>query len=105
VDPFEAAFSFLPALPRAEAIVALRNRARQLEVHVARFREAIEGEQTDWTALKPPHVMWQFERVAVRLEAEIEWCHRTADRIEKGAGFHAHEQATEEMVARWRAAQ
>jgi DNA-binding PadR family transcriptional regulator len=104
IDPFEAAFSFLPALPRAEAVAALRNRARQLEVHVARFREAIEGERTDWVALKPPHVAWQFERTQVQLEAEIEWCHRTADRVEEGAGYHAHEQPTEEMLARWREA-
>ena len=102
-DQFAASFSFLPALPRGEAIAALRNRARVLEGHAGRHRELIQPD-SELAKHKPPHVSWQLELVVVRLEAEIAWCHRVADRIEAGAGFHAHEQATDELMAQWRAA-
>ena len=102
-DQFAASFSFLPALPRGEAIAALRNRARVLEGHAARHRELIRPD-SEMMKYKPPHVGWQLELVVVRLEAEIAWCYRVADRIEAGVGFHAHEQATEELMTQWRAA-
>src|SRR5438094_8379781 len=35
LDPFAAAFSLLPALPRREAVTALRNRALLLDAQVA----------------------------------------------------------------------
>ncbi len=102
-DQFAASFSFLPALPRGEAIAALRNRARVLEGHAARHRELIQPD-SEMMKYKPPHVGWQLELVVVRLEAEIAWCHRVADRVEEGAGFHAYEQASDEILAQWRAA-
>ena len=42
-DPFMAAFSFLPALPREEAAAALRNRAVQLQAGVEQLAAAIDG--------------------------------------------------------------
>ena len=60
IDPFGAAFCFLPALPRREAIAALRNRARVLETFVAGFREAT-GPEAGWMKDKPTHVSWMFE--------------------------------------------
>jgi DNA-binding PadR family transcriptional regulator len=101
IDPFSAAWSFSPALPRAEAIAMLRNRARSLEVHAERHRVALT-DQSGWMDAKPAHVGWLFELVVVKLEAEIAWCHRIADRIEAGAGYHAHEPAADEAIAAWR---
>ena len=101
IDPFAAAFAFLPALPRSEAIAALRNRARVLEVHADRHEQMIRG-KAEWQDYKPDHVWWQFELVVDRLRAEAAWCLRIADRIEGGAGMHAHEQPTEDMMRVWR---
>jgi DNA-binding PadR family transcriptional regulator len=104
IDPFSAAYAFTPALPRSEAVAALRNRARMLEFEAARHQDLIEG-QAEWKDEKPPHVWWGFELVVEKLQVEAAWCYRIADRIEAGAGFHAHEQQTEELLARWRAAE
>ena len=102
IDPFAAALAFIPALPRAEAVAALRNRARALDARAEMHRAAL-ADRTGWMADKPPHVAWQFELVLDKLEAEIAWCGRVADRIESGAGFHAHEAHGDEMLATWRA--
>jgi DNA-binding PadR family transcriptional regulator len=102
VDPFSSAYAFMPALPRAEAIAALRNRAHALEAHAARHRAMIE-DKSGWINSKPPHVLWNFELVVAKIEAEIDWCIRTAERVEGGAGLHAHERYTEEMLEQWRA--
>jgi DNA-binding PadR family transcriptional regulator len=104
IDPFSAAWAFVPALPRAEAIAALRNRARQLDASAEAHRAALRDE-TGWMEAKPPHVAWQFELVVAKLDAEIAWCGRMADRIESGVGFHAHEAAGEALLASWRAQQ
>jgi DNA-binding PadR family transcriptional regulator len=78
-DPFMAAFSFLPALPRSEAAAALRNRMIQLRAGVEQLRAA---QTSDWAALKPTYVSWMWELTVDRAEAEIAWCERTAKRIE-----------------------
>jgi DNA-binding PadR family transcriptional regulator len=103
IDPFSAAFAFTPALPRPEAVAALRNRSRELELAADRHQHMIDG-KADWHDYKPDHVWWQFELVVDKLRVEAAWCLRVADRIEAGAGYHAHEQPTEEMVKRWREA-
>ena len=78
-DPFMAAFSFLPALPRAEAASALRNRATQLRAGVEQLRAA---QESDWAEAKPTYVSWMWELTMDRSQAEIAWCERTAKRIE-----------------------
>jgi len=78
-DPFMAAFSFLPALPRQEAASALRNRAVQLRAGVEQLRAA---QQSGWAESKPAYVSWMWELTTDRAEAEIAWCERTAKRIE-----------------------
>jgi DNA-binding PadR family transcriptional regulator len=83
-DPFLAALSFLPALPRREAVLALRNRAAVLRGHVAQGREVAAR----WLADKPVHVSWLMELGNVRAEAEIEWCEQVAARVEAGEGLH-----------------
>jgi len=80
-DPFLAAFSFLPAVPRAEAAAALRNRATQLRAGVEQLQAA---QVSDWAVAKPAHVSWMWELTVDRSEAEIAWCERTAKRIETG---------------------
>jgi DNA-binding PadR family transcriptional regulator len=87
VDPFLAAFSFLPGLPRTEAVGALRARARLLEGWATTYRDTGEG----WLTGKPPHVGWQFELTMLRCETEARWCHDIAARIEAGAGYHFDE--------------
>jgi DNA-binding PadR family transcriptional regulator len=83
IDPFHAGFAFLPALPRGEAVAALRNRARVLRAAVDNHRFAIASEWMKQS--KPAHVSWMFELAVARMEAEIAWCERVAGRIESGA--------------------
>ncbi|WP_238547192.1 PadR family transcriptional regulator [Actinoplanes friuliensis] len=83
-DPFLAAFSFLPALPRHEAVAALRNRATQLEAGNKQLQAAISS---DWSRNKPPFVSWMWELTMERSEAEIRWCERIAKRIESGESY------------------
>ncbi len=78
-DPFMAAFSFLPALPREESAAALRNRANQLRAGVQQLEAATKA---DWADNKPAFVAWMWERSIAMAEAEIAWCERTARRIE-----------------------
>jgi DNA-binding PadR family transcriptional regulator len=83
-DPFMAAFSFLPALPRSEASAALRNRAAQLRSAVEYLHVSTGAE---WARQKPAFVSWLWELGIVRAEAEIAWCERTAARIESGEEY------------------
>ena len=83
-DPFMAAFSFLPAMPREESASALRNRATQLQAGVEQMRAALGAE---WAKQKPAYVGWMWELGIARAEAEIAWCSRVAGRIESGEDF------------------
>ncbi|MFD0782857.1 PadR family transcriptional regulator [Micromonospora azadirachtae] len=84
-DPFAAAFSFLPALPRDEAAAALRNRAILLRAGMAWMRTSLES---DWLRdTKPVHVGWMFELWTARAEAEAAWCERIAERIDSGVSY------------------
>ncbi|MFI7607112.1 PadR family transcriptional regulator [Micromonospora sp. NPDC049366] len=84
-DPFAAAFSFLPAMPRDEAAAALRNRATQLSAGIEWMRASLGS---DWVRdTKPVHVAWMFELWTARAEAEIAWCERIAERIESGVSY------------------
>ncbi|WP_346539508.1 PadR family transcriptional regulator [Micromonospora sp. DPT] len=84
-DPFVAAFSFLPAMPREEAAAALRNRANLLRAGVESMRASLDS---DWMRnTKPVHVAWMFELWAARAEAEVAWCDRIAERIESGVSY------------------
>jgi DNA-binding PadR family transcriptional regulator len=103
VDPFSAAFAYLPALPRREAAAALRNRARLLADRVAPLRLALAGgfARTDD---KPPHVLWMYELAVARAEAEIAWCERIARRVEAGEGTQLGEVDPVDRGRRWREA-
>ncbi|WP_422771774.1 PadR family transcriptional regulator [Plantactinospora sp. WMMC1484] len=84
-DPFFAAFSFLPALPRDEASAALRNRARLLRAGNDSLRSAVES---DWMKRgKPVHVTWMWQLTIARAEGEIGWCERIADLIDAGVPY------------------
>ena len=83
-DPFLAAFSFLPALPREEAVAALRNRAVQLDAGIKQMQSLMGA---DWIHQKPTYVTWMWELGIDRAEAEIRWCERTAKRIEAGESY------------------
>jgi DNA-binding PadR family transcriptional regulator len=83
-DPFLAAFAFLPAMSREEAVAALRARAKQLQAGNDHLRSVNEVE---WAKSKPPFVWWMWELTIDRSEAEIAWCERTAARIEGGASY------------------
>ena len=85
-DPFMAAFSFLPALPRPEAAAALRNRATQLRAGLEQLQAA---QASDWMVNKPAFVAWMWELSIDRSEVEISWCERTAKRIEGGESYLA----------------
>jgi DNA-binding PadR family transcriptional regulator len=83
-DPFLAAFSFLPALPRPDAVAALRNRAAQLQAGVDHMTATATS---DWMRGKPVHVAWMWELGVARSEAEIAWCLRIADLVEAGTPY------------------
>lgn len=84
-DPFFAAFSFLPALPRPEAVAALRNRAQVLRASNESLRASVASE---WMRRsKPRHVAWMLELGIARAEGEIAWCERIADLIESGLSY------------------
>ncbi|MCI4064243.1 PadR family transcriptional regulator [Micromonospora sp. R77] len=84
-DPFTAAFSFLPAMPRDEAAAALRNRANLLRAGIESMRASLAS---DWIrASKPVHVGWMFELWSARAEAEMTWCERIAERIDSGVSY------------------
>jgi DNA-binding PadR family transcriptional regulator len=85
-EPFMAAFSFLPVLPREEAAAALRNRALQLQAGVKQLEAALGA---DWLGNKPAYVAWMWELSISRGEAEIAWCEKTAQRIEAGDPYVA----------------
>jgi DNA-binding PadR family transcriptional regulator len=85
VDPFATGFVFLPALPRGEAVAALRNRARLLGAKADTHRFALANDLMLQT--KPAHVAWMFELAIARLEVEISWCERIATRLEGGAAL------------------
>lgn len=78
-DPFMAAFSFLPAMPREEAVAALRNRAMQLSAGNKQLSAAMGS---DWAKQKPAYVSWMWELAMDRAEAEIRWCERVARLVE-----------------------
>jgi DNA-binding PadR family transcriptional regulator len=84
-DPFLAAFSFLPALPREEAAAALRNRARLLEATIETHRAALAADSS--AGFRPVHVAWQFDRMIALAEAEKSWCERTARLVESGVSY------------------
>lgn len=84
-DPFLAAFSFVPSLPREEAVAGLRSRAKQLRATCDSLRASMESR---WIQRqKPTHVAWMFELWIARAEGEIAWCERVADRIESGVSY------------------
>ena len=84
-DPFFAALSFLPSLPRPEAVAALRNRATVLRASMDGLRASLESR---WIKeLKPVQVAWMFELGIARLEGEVAWCERIADLIESGVSY------------------
>jgi DNA-binding PadR family transcriptional regulator len=85
IDSFAAAFSFLPALPRREAVAALRNRAKLLAAVNNTFRGSLDSDRM--RDFKPVHVGWMFELNIARIEAEIAWCERIASRIESGEPY------------------
>ena len=102
VDPFAAAFAFLPALPRREAVAALRNRARLLEGQLEGARDGMDPEVGGWLRDKPVHVGWMFELGIERTRAEAAWCRRVADRIETGEGLQAGDVDEAEQGRLWR---
>jgi DNA-binding PadR family transcriptional regulator len=83
-DPFMAAFSFLPALSRAEAASALRNRANQIRAGIQQLEAA---SKVEWADQKPVYVSWMWELSIARAEAEIAWCERIAVRVEAGEPY------------------
>jgi hypothetical protein len=92
-DPFLAAFSFLPALPREEASAALRNRARLLRSGNDSLRAAMDF---GWMKQgKPTHVAWMWQLAIARAEGEIAWCERIADLIDAGVPYLPEEMAQE----------
>jgi DNA-binding PadR family transcriptional regulator len=98
-DPFLAAFSFLPAMPRPEAASALRNRAQLLRTANAQIIAAMGAE---WSRRKPAHVAWMWELGIARAEAEIAWCERVAGLIESGASYLPASVAEGDGWERWR---
>jgi DNA-binding PadR family transcriptional regulator len=99
-DPFLAAFSFLPAMPREEAASALRNRAQRLRTVNAQLAGTVRAQW--WSRRKPAHVAWMFELDIARGEVEIAWCERIAGLIESGVSYLPTSVAEGDGWERWR---
>lgn len=81
-DPFMAAFALLPALPEREAAAALRNRSRFLRGQIDELQAMID--QGPGQEQQPPHVFEMFRLGIARCEADIAWCERVAELVERG---------------------
>jgi DNA-binding PadR family transcriptional regulator len=79
INPFTAAYVFLPALPRGEAIAALRNRSRMLRL-VADGGEVRLAGYSD----EPRHVLEMFRLEVAKARVEADWCESMAERMESG---------------------
>jgi len=101
MDPFAAAFAFVPALPRKEAVAALRHRARMMRVTAQGMQDMIATGRTDIT--KPVHVQWMFELWIARSEGEVAWCERVADLIESGVSYLPGGDQAADEEAGWKA--
>lgn len=79
-DPFTVAWTFLPALPREEALSALRAR-------IAGFRQALE-KSAYYTELKRQHagehVADSLRRSYAKDEVELRWLEEMIKKIESG---------------------
>jgi DNA-binding PadR family transcriptional regulator len=82
-DPFLAALSFLPAMPREEAVTAMRNRSVRLQAANMSLRL---NSESNWFK-KPVYAGWLMELMAAKNEAEIAWCDRIATLIESGVSY------------------
>jgi DNA-binding PadR family transcriptional regulator len=81
-DPFFAAFALLPALPRREAVAALRKRAAMLRGTAQGLRASLDN---GWLEeVKPPHVAEMFRLWMARAETDAVWCEGVAERVESG---------------------
>ena len=79
---FQAALSFLPAVPPDDAVMLLRERAQRLEIELvqaAAIREMLEKQRL-------PRLVWvEAEFGVVLRQAELEYVRQLADDIESGA--------------------
>jgi len=79
---FEAALSFLPALPPGDVVGLLRERGQRLEFEIAQYhagRELVEKQGL-------PRLFWiETEFRALLREAELSYVRRLADEIEFGS--------------------
>ena len=82
LDPFAAAWSFLPAMDPKEAAAALRSRARTLGAECDRWRSLAATLEVDPGT--PPHVPELMRLWTARAEAEITWCQSVAELAEQG---------------------
>lgn len=81
IDPFTTAFALMPALPREEAIAALRHRAQGLRG----FADSTWIRQVaEFKAADAPHVAEMLELSRQRAILEAEWCDKVADRLAAG---------------------
>lgn len=81
IDPFTAAFVFLPALPRRESVLALRQRAQTMRMFIAGTDLRVEND-VDWE--HAPHVAELFRLMQGHAQVEAQWCDALADRLERG---------------------
>ena len=79
-DPFHSAYVFLPVLPQAEGVAALRNRARMLRL----VADGTELRASATHADEPAHVLELFRLEVDRARLEASWCERVAERLEAG---------------------
>ncbi|MCW1249821.1 PadR family transcriptional regulator [Acaricomes phytoseiuli] len=79
-----AAISFLPFLPRGEALELLGQRQRLLEDQLNKLREQQEH-FAEHTELAPPHVAEHFYFGAEVLASHQRWIESAIERIQKGA--------------------
>jgi DNA-binding PadR family transcriptional regulator len=99
VDPFQAAFAFLPALPRRESSAALRNRARILRAAADGLAAATDQ---DWAREdKPEHVRLDVRTVGGPVQDRGRLVRAGGGPHRRGRGL-AKEEVAEGALGRWR---
>lgn len=78
---FTAAFSFLPVLPRKQAVVLLKTRMTELRAELAKSDLLVEANEA---IPKPAHVHQMFRLWSYTTEAMVRWIEETVARLEAG---------------------
>lgn len=80
IDPFLAAASFMPWLPKEELVAALRYRITVLQASVTQIEYVKRPPESVY---RPRHVAALIDLMRARMEAEIAWAEEVISKVER----------------------